>query len=484
MRRRTGLAIATVLVLAAGCVGGQAVLSKGWLPIGPGVGSLFVPRFVGEPVSAQPLPTFEPPQNPHLAANGRNSMHNDAYATDAYTHPGPLGRKVHVTSAWYGVSECATLTFDRAGRLIGLCGGILGPRLKFIDSKSLVVQASLDLPGRVLRAGVSPLEDLCGGAYFYLDNEDRAVVATTDRSVWVVEVPSLVTQRVFSLASWVPKNDCLISLMPDWSGHIWFVTSAGIVGALDPASGEVKTVVLQGERIANSFAVDETGGVFIVSDHALYRFDAGVKLTWRRAYDRGGRLKPSQLSQGSGTTPTLTGGGRVAITDNAEPRMNVLVYDRTDGRLVCSAGVFRSGESATENSIVAVGDSLLVENNFGYTGPLSTLGGDVTAQGVARVDVVDGKCVNVWESAERAPSSVPKASYATGLLYVYTRPSEVDSAAWYLSAIDIRTGRTAFRVLSGVGMQWNNHYAAIALGPDGSAYVATLFGLIRIYDTD
>jgi len=48
----------------------------------------------------------------------------------------------------------------------------------------------------------------------------------------------------------------------------------------------------------------------------------------------------------------------------------------------------------------------------------------------------------------------------------------------------MRTGRTAFRVLTGVGMQWNNHYAAITLGPDGSAYIATLFGLVRIYDTD
>ena len=29
-----------------------------------------------------------------------------------------------------------------------------------------------------------------------------------------------------------------------------------------------------GEPIGNSFAVDETGGVFIVTDKAMYRFDA------------------------------------------------------------------------------------------------------------------------------------------------------------------------------------------------------------------
>ena len=84
---------------------------------------------------------------------------------------------------------------------------------------------------------------------------------------------------------------------------------------------------------------------------------------------------------------------------------------------------------------------------------------------MARVDVVDGKCVKVWESAERAPSSVPKASHATGLLYVYSKPG----SGWYLSAIDVRSGRTVFRVLTGVGLQWNNHYASIYLGPDGAA---------------
>ena len=31
-------------------------------------------------------------------------------------------------------------------------------------------------------------------------------------------------------------------------------------------------------------------------------------------------------------------------------------------------------------------------------------------------------------------------------------------------------------------MQWNNHYAAIYLGPDRALYVATLAGLIRLAD--
>ena len=68
--------------------------------------------------------------------------------------------------------------------------------------------------------------------------------------------------------------------------------------------------------------------------------------------------------------------------------------------------------------------------------------------------------------------------------YAYTKPANallID--AWYLTAIDIRTGQTAFSKLAGTGPNFNNHYAAIYLGPDGSAYIATLTGMLRFRDT-
>ncbi|WP_203911995.1 hypothetical protein [Rhizocola hellebori] len=461
----------------------------GLMPISPGLGALFVPGFAGAPATAKPFGSFSVPQHPHLAPDGSNSMHNDAYATDSYRGPGPLGHRPRVNSATYGVSECATLAFDRAGRLVGLCGGITGPRLKLIDPGSLRVLASQELPGRVLRAGVSPLEDLCGGAYFYLDEAGRAVVATTNRQIHVIEVSTsdMSLLHVYDLAYLVPQNDCLIALLPDWSGRIWFETSGGMVGAIDPSGAPGAAISLPGEAIANSFAVDETGGVFVVTDHALYRLEADAagapRITWRQAYDRGSRRKPGQLSHGSGTTPTLIGPDRVAITDNAEPRMNVLVYDRITGRPICGAPVFAPGASATDNSLVAVGNSLFVENNYGYTGPASTMFGSHSAPGVARVDVQGERCETVWTSQEVAPSSVPKASQATGLLYLYGKPPYGVVAAWTLTAIDMHTGKTAFRVLTGTGMPWNNHYSAIALGPNGCAYAATLTGLVRICDT-
>ena len=80
-----------------------------------------------------------------------------------------------------------------------------------------------------------------------------------------------------------------------------------------------------------------------------------------------------------------------------------------------------------------------------------------------------------------APTSVAKASLATGLVYAYTkRPTWWGVSAWYLTALDIRTGRHVFSVRTGTGTLMNNHYAAITLGPDGSAYIATLGGMVRV----
>ena len=82
------------------------------------------------------------------------------------------------------------------------------------------------------------------------------------------------------------------------------------------------------EEIENSFAVGEDG-VYIVSDHRMYRFKATKKgiprIVWQKGYPNSGIVKPSQVNAGSGTTPTIMENGLVAITDNADP-MNVVVY--------------------------------------------------------------------------------------------------------------------------------------------------------------
>ena len=486
MRRRPPL----VILLSLLCAALAAAPAWSAVPIPPGPFDATVPQFIGEPVDDRPLAPLDVPTHPFMAPTGRNSMHNDSYATDAYRGGGPLGRQTQVSSATYGVSECATIAFDSRDRIVGLCGSLDGFELKLIDPETLDQQASMRTSTRDATSGENPATDLCGGAYFYLDHRDRAIVETNDGRILVVKVTrdGFELRRTYDVTPAIPEDDCLIALMPDWEGRIWFVTQGGGVGTVRPSDGRIRSLRLDGEEIVNSFAADETGGVYIVSDHALYRFDAGrgdrPVVTWRQRYDRGSRQKPGQLSQGSGTTPTLVGDDLVVITDNADPRMRVVAFKRgkrVDGpRKVCQVPVFAPERSATENSIVAVGRSVIVENNYGYESPASVMGGQSTEPGVARVGVGAGNCGPRWTSDVIAPTSVPKVSLRSGLLYVYAKPEGVEQDPFYFTAIDVRTGRTAWQRLTGTGSAYNNHYAAIYLGPDRAAYIATLAGLLRL----
>jgi hypothetical protein len=388
--------------------------------------------------------------------------------------------------------DCASVTFDSRGRIVTVCVGLEGPKLFLLDARTLETLASFPLPPRVPGAG-NIFNDFAGGGYFYLDERDRAVIPTTTRHLYVIRQTGdgFALERDFDLTGAVPIGDKIVSALPDWSGRFWFVSQKGVVGTVDRVSGAVSALPLN-EPITNSFAVGEDGGVYVVSDAALYRFDAtssgSPAVTWREVYANSGISKPGQVGPGSGTTPTLLGGRWVAITDNADP-MNVVVYLRapavSGARKLCEQPVFARGASATDNSLIGAGRSLVVENNYAYTGPAATQDGKTTAPGIERVDIDgDGSgCRSVWRSNERAPTVVPKLSAANGIVYTYTKdPQPNDADAWYLTALDFRTGRTQYKRLGGEGLGHNNNYAPITLGPDGTAYVGVLGGLIALRD--
>jgi hypothetical protein len=452
--------------------------------------------FIGRVAQPHPIRAELPPPHPFMAPNGRSNIHNDAYMSDTYGGPGPSGQKMKVTST-FQMAECASVTFDTRGRIVTICVGVEGPRLMLLNAATLDALASFPLPPRTFSGGPNIFNDFSGGGYFYLDNQDRAVIPTNNRQVWVVGVAGTDSGYggetyfdlvdVYDLSTVALPNEAIVSVLPDYDGRIWFVTTRGLVGYIASRSGEVKSLRLEDETISNSFAVDEDGGVYVVSERALYRFEAGSEdrpaVRWRARYDRGERQKPGQVNFGSGTTPTVLGGSHVAITDNADPRMNVLVFDRRSGDPVCSEPVFASKKGATDNSLIGIGGSLVVENNYGYTGPGATTQGASTQPGFARVDVEGGRCRTVWESDESAPSVVPKLSLGTGLIYTYTKePREDGEDAWYFTAIDFRTGRTVFKRLAGVGLGFNNNWAPVSLSEDGAAYVGALGGLVRLAD--
>lgn len=466
------------------------------------------PKFTGVAHQPQPLPElYDGAPHPYLAPGAGSNMHVDGRASDRTPLPGPLGSDPVVQSRALGVlgGQCASANFDSAGNILAVCINFTRPRLLLLNPDSLDVLARYDLPKRIARSPFSIrkiVSDTSGGAYFYIDNQDRAVLASAHNKIMRIAhhkenggyrfyVDSEFDAAAF-LAAQVDEDDRITTVLPDWHGRIWFISKFGVIGFVDPESGHIAGLSLPGQEIQNSFAVAEDG-IYVVSDHALYRLDYDTntkqpRIIWRETYDRGTARKPGMLGQGSGTTPTVIGERFVAIADNAEPRINVLVYDRLreDGdRLICKIPVFENGKSATENSLVSYGNSLIVENNYGYKTFMSMTKGRTSEPGIWRIDVnADQGCRVVWKSQETSPTTVPKLSTANGLLYLYTKNPDhwrlID--AFYLTAIDFRTGETVFKTLTGTGMKFDNNWAAIQIGPDGAAYVGVLNGLVKIQD--
>lgn len=473
-------------------------------------------------------------EHPYLATEGQNGMHSNSYNNGAYDFDGPTGKNIQVNSKSMNVfgGLCATTMFDSKGRIMCVSGNVLGFRVLLLDPDTLDIICETRLPQRastveaIKKFQFSKIsEDTSGGAYCHLLKGDRPIIGNSDNVIQVFTVdesgskPRWVVEREWDVMDYLPAGSFITDAIPDYDGNVWFVTRPGEVGYVanalndnDPSNDSVHVINLGAltktdvkEEIQNTLAVCDDG-IYIVSDYAMYRFEIGEdgnpSYTWRTLYDRGTTLKPGAINQGSGTTPTLldcpildeqgepTGeiSRLVAITDNADNQINVVVYERETGKVVGEVPCFTPGKSVSENSLIAFGRSFIVENNYSEKGAAFLKMNPSSEQGVWCVDM-NNDCTDAfvkWKSEEASCTVVPKLSTKTGLVYLYTReyghgiPSF--TVAWYLTAIDFRTGETVFKVHTGNGVNWNNSYGPITIGPNGAAYVGVFNGIISVRD--
>lgn len=446
-----GVAVALALAVV--------VVPDGWLPIPPAPGAWAGPSYVGRPASPHPVPAEEVPANPHRSAG------------DPADRPGPLGLQPEVDTAWFGLQRCSRIEMTSTDLLVALCSEREARSLRVVDPETLRPVASQDLPD-------VPEGSDCDGETFYLDATDRAVTATGDRTVVAVRTshegePGLETEPTWDLKPYVPYGDCLVAVAPDWSGRVWWASRAGLVGTIDPATGQVGVVDL-GEQVGHDLAVDP-GAAYVVTDEAVHRLVVGAagtpQPTWRSAYDGG-----------SGSAPVLTDRGTLAITDEVDDQTGVRFLARDDGRTVCRQAVFEEGEGATRSTLADLGAGVVVAHDAGYSSSRRSLLGFTAGAGVARVDLVDGGCALTWTTDAVSASSGAVASRPTGLLYAWTkRPSLTGVSAWYLTAIDADTGRRRWGVRTGTGLLAAND-GSVVLGRDGAAYAGTRAGLVRVRD--
>ncbi|MBL0746872.1 hypothetical protein [Nocardioides baculatus] len=451
-RRSVGIVVATV----GGLLAAILAIPDGVLPIPPAPGAWAVPSYVGRPALPQPIAT-EVPQNPHRAAGAPAGR------------PGPLGVQPEVETAWLGTQRCGEIAPTSSGVLVARCTDGSAEVLRLVDPETLQITATHEL-------GEVDDDTACAADAFYVDDRDRAVVATgrTVSTHRTGGAAALDPDATWDLKPWIPFGDCVVGIAPDWTGLVWWVSRAGLVGTIEPDSGRVAVTDLA-EPVRHGLAVDE-GGAYVVTDDALRRLTAGPDGTpqvgWRTEY-----------AGASGSAPVLLDGGAVAITDELDGRLGVAFLVRDSGAALCRQSVFEKGDGATDSTLASLGRGVVIANNHGYSSPRSTLLGFTTDPGISRVDLVDGGCVVQWTSDAVSPSSGATASWPNGLVYAWTkRPSLTGVSAWYLTALDAGSGRSMWSVRTGTGLMAGSDGSRIALGADGSAWLGTLAGLVRVRD--
>lgn len=504
-----------VVLVIPGAAGAQEI---------PWGGPTSLPDYIGAPAKAHPLSPAGVPQDPFLTANPFSNAHNDAWQSDVYDIAGPLGRWPAMMSSTLDAArqkdvkymmECGAVLFDSRGRIVATCGSPFGggeSSLVLIDPITLEVLASypLEVPGSQAAA--------YGASYVFLDDRDRAVVTQTAH-VFVFEQtgpmdkPQFEISADYDLSQWVVSqeypNDNIQSVMPDWQGRLWFATRhSGLIGVFEPAPdsapGPVTPTLLgsltfENEEISNSFAITEDSA-YVVTTKAMYRLTAGPdgtpRVVWRSEYKNIGVTKPGQLSAGSGTSPTILGGGKyVAINDNAD-QMHIVVYptavdhkaaEPVEQAPVCEVAVFQPGAGATEDSLIGLDRSLIVSNQYGVNIDPQTWKSKPTEPGIARVDIdPNGKgCSLVWTNYQvAAPQVSPKMSTKTGLVYFYNRRDDRSGLdVYYWTAVDFRTGAIMWEQQVGTGPQFDTFLPAPTIGPNGLLYVGLYGGILSMTDT-
>jgi len=234
------------------------------------------------------------------------------------------------------------------------------------------------------------------------------------------------------------------------------------------------------ETVSNSIASDENGGIYVVTDAAVikYQWD-GTTLSkvWRTEYDSDSPFSVLRLGPGSGSTPSLMGTSpeddRFVVITDGQNVMNLVFMWRDeipagwqpiapgkDPRIACEVPITfgTEGRTLSEQSVlvrgyaaVTVNNLLTTEFNIGVDTPIAAVntviaalrGGDpnLAPHGIERVDwdPIAQTCVKVWTNTEISlPNAIPTMSAATGLMHAVGQRAGV----WGLETLDFDTGES------------------------------------------
>jgi hypothetical protein len=394
--------------------------------------------------------------HPHLSLIP--AIHFDHFNSSVTNLAAPKPGEVDVKLIRHGLvlGTCLNFLFDDRGNLYGFCGNLLGiggriafnltlfdENLEKIDEYEIV-----QFPSSDLLFGELPLNL----GYFVMDNQGRVIVVKHDTDIVFLkknDANKIEPVQVWHMQDQLKQEleediaeQTLAQVFPAGDRGYWIMALGdeendipAYLGKLSD-SGKLEDIhVFRGESIANGMAVDQSGA-YIVTDYALYRFsqpaDGQLNIDWRKSL--------------------------VAITDNADSRVNLLVFERQSGRSICKIPLFKEGKSANENTVLAYGDSIIAQNFYDAPPYNEDMWG--LKPGLIRIDVRKDRSGGdvVWNNDEFASTATVRLSTKTGLIYATIQTTEDEDYA--MAFIDFHTGRFVQKVSMGSGRAYR-----IAMSP-------------------
>ncbi len=314
------------------------------------------------------------------------------------------------------------------------------------------------------------------------------------------------------------SGEAIVGVTLTYDGMIAFATNYGRVGVLSQNLSHYSLYSINNdcenaEMVSNSIAADEEGGIYVVTDKAMYRINwDGEKLSlgWRAEYQTG-EQRGGRLGKGSGSTPSLMNCGDdwfVVITDG-QRLMHMALFWRDeipedwkglegrDRRIAAEVPVtfgFETDESYSEQSVLVRGCSAAITNNRLGLRLLDYLPEElqpsqcfsqtslaIAPHGIEKFewDAERMELRSVWTSDVSIPNAIPTMSAKTNLFYAVGQRD----GFWTIEAVNWENGKAVWYAKISPLPAHNSFYAATEIGPDGCIYTGMLWGIGRFCES-
>ncbi|MDJ0904322.1 MAG: hypothetical protein QNJ55_36630 [Xenococcus sp. MO_188.B8] len=492
------------------------------------------------------------PRNPGLGPNNWSSPHQDSYCTESVGLCGPTSEKLQLILQQNPYGFTPVMVSNQNNQMIGIA---LNEHLMF---HLIVFDSDCNILSTTRVNDFRPHS--FGGGYFYQDHNDNTISNYFDnrlasfptsnvenRRTPYKLTPNWISDDIVKLvthSSSVTSSNRLYSVMPVWDKsnlNLYWCLLAGnytiddeppvlkepaymaVVEIVPDANAKegARTKLMDSYELTNqwnnnTFAVDKDGAYFVtngVNDSGAstggycwaLSYSAGkISLRWQSSYENSGLLKPGQKNIGSGTTPTLLtaadGTECVAITDNAYPQMNVVVYNRSNGTILKQTPVFPAMRGCDEASLIGISNRLVVENNFGHTVTNKKSQLVTNEPGLAMLTITDKNSDSrelavatsseiIWEDKRNAFFAMSMLARESGIIFAHTADwsddiSATQGAMYYISAIDSWDGRVIWRIPLGRGYEFCHDYGGIYFNRSNGIFMGTRNYLVSIRNAE